>query len=116
MGYIYKITSPLIEGVYIGQTKNEIDGRFHVHKQAIGNYKLSRVMRKYGASNFICEKIESCPNEFLNRREKFWINYYNSYYNGWNTRRGNEDKSNNTYVSLDISRERYEKAYQEAIK
>jgi len=38
--------------------------------------------------NFLFEVIEEVENEKLDEREKYWINYYDSYYNGYNATLG----------------------------
>lgn len=49
-------------------------------------------MRKYGKENFTFEIIELCPedNNILSTREKYWIDFYNSYEEGYNETRGGE--------------------------
>lgn len=42
-------------------------------------------MKKYGIDNFSCEEIEEVENKQLDEREKYWIKYYNSYYDGYNS-------------------------------
>ena len=50
-------------------------------------------MRKYGYNHFSIEQIEECPNELLQEREKYWIEYYDSYKNGYNATLGGEGKT-----------------------
>lgn len=45
-------------------------------------------MNKYGIENFLCETIEEVSNDKLDEREKYWINYYDSYNNGYNSTLG----------------------------
>jgi hypothetical protein len=33
-------------------------------------------------------QIEECNNDLLNDRERYWINYYDSYKNGYNNTYG----------------------------
>lgn len=49
-------------------------------------------MRKYGINNFNFEIIELCSddNNLLSEREKYWIDFYNSYETGYNETRGGE--------------------------
>ena len=93
IGYIYKITSPN-NRIYIGQTIN-LKQRKSVYKNNlfIGQIKLWNNCKKYNwkpIDTFII--IEEClcgKNKFnLNEREKYWINFYNSYYNGLNCTNG----------------------------
>lgn len=56
-------------------------------------------MDKYGRDNFSFEIIESnLTNENVNDRERFWIKFYNSYYNGYNCSFGGE--GGDTYSKL----------------
>lgn len=41
-------------------------------------------MNKYGISNFTFEIIEECDKQSLNEREIYWIEYYDSFHNGYN--------------------------------
>lgn len=72
---IIYLTTNLINGkMYIGlDTKNNENylGSGLILKQAI---------EKYGKENFKKETLEECKNkEELYKREKYWINYYNSF-------------------------------------
>ena len=93
MGYIYKITNKINGKVYIGQTIKTVEKRFTQHKNNSNKTYFSQIVlykafNKYGIENFICETIEKVPNEELNNREKYWINYYDSYFNGYNSTLG----------------------------
>lgn len=92
MGYIYKIENQLNHHVYIGQTSRTIQQRWqeHINKEHEGCTALQRAFRKYGISNFTIELLEECENDKLNEREIWWIEYYNSYYNGYNLTLGGE--------------------------
>lgn len=97
MGLIYKCTSPSGKS-YIGQTIFNEQHRWTDHccrayrKQDPGyNYKLSRAIRKYGKENFTIEILENnLPKELLNEREKYWINFYDTFLNGYNQTLGGE--------------------------
>ena len=93
MGYIYKITNKVNDKIYIGQTVKTVEKRFQQHKNNsnktyFSQIVLYRAFNKYGIENFICEEIEEVPNELLDEREKYWINYYDSYFNGYNSTLG----------------------------
>ena len=89
MGYIYKIQNLINNHVYIGQTVKNYHKRFLQHK---ANYDkpyfsqltLYKAFKKYGLENFSFEPIEEVENEKLDEKEKYWINYYDSYKNGYN--------------------------------
>ena len=93
MGYIYKITNTLNDKVYIGQTIKAVQKRFTQHKNNSNKEYFSQIVlykafNKYGIENFICEEIEEVPNDKLDEREKYWIEYYDSYFNGYNSTLG----------------------------
>ena len=93
MGYIYKITNKVNNKIYIGQTVKTVHKRFTQHinnsnKPYFSQIVLYKAFNKYGIDNFICETIEEVPNELLDEREKYWIEYYNTYFDGYNSTLG----------------------------
>ena len=94
-GIIYKVTNKINNKIYIGQTVQPLHIRWQGHCQNInnGNYQMviKRAIHKYGKENFIIEEIEKCNQELLNEREKYWISFYNSYENGYNSTLGGQD-------------------------
>ena len=88
MGYIYKITNRLNNKVYVGQTKYTLAHRFSQHKNSLASTDLHDDMKLYGSENFFIEELEQCINDQLNEREKYWIQYFDSYNNGYNMNRG----------------------------
>lgn len=90
---IYKITNLINNKCYIGQTIKPADQRWQEHKyRAFENIKteenkpLYYAMRKYGLSNFKFEVIQDNIETFeqLDKAEIYWIDYYNSFVNGYN--------------------------------
>ena len=61
---------------------------------------FARAIRKYGKDNFIIEVIDEAneQNE-LNRKEQYWIQYYNSIDNGYNETDAISKCGGNTYRS-----------------
>ena len=94
MGHIYKITNKINNMAYIGQTIYSIENRWKEHLQISSDSTrrsfsaVHKAIQKYGKENFIIEEIEECDNNLLNEREIYWINYYNTYENGYNLTRG----------------------------
>lgn len=93
MGYIYKITNTLNNKIYIGQTIKTVQKRFTQHKNNSNKEYFSQIVlykafNKYGIENFVCEEIEEVTNDKLDERERYWINYYDSYFNGYNSTLG----------------------------
>jgi hypothetical protein len=52
---------------------------------------VHKAINKYGKSNFTIEVIEEVESTDLNDREKYWIKYYDSYNNGYNSTKGGQD-------------------------
>lgn len=93
MGFIYKITNTENGKIYIGQTTKTIEKRFRQHqnnsnKSYFSQIVLYKAFNKYGFDKFKCEQIEEISNDKLDEREKYWIKYYNSYYDGYNSTLG----------------------------
>lgn len=98
MSKIYKITNNINSKIYIGKTKLNISERFKQHcsdstKNSEEKRPLYNAMKKYGTEHFQVELIEECADEIADEREKFWINFYNSYYDGYNATLGGDGKS-----------------------
>ena len=97
---IYKITNLINNHCYIGQSVN-IAKRWVREKSDANNINsesyntaLSRAFRKYGIENFSFEIIEECDQTVLNEREKYWITYYDSHHNGYNSTDGGDGNLN----------------------
>lgn len=92
MPNIYIIKNKINDKVYIGQTINKIETRFINHKMAsrIEDTKFYRAIRKYGEDNFYIELLEEVDINSLNEREQYWINFYDSYNNGYNSTLGGD--------------------------
>lgn len=95
-GFIYKITNKVNGKSYIGQTIQSVKERFYQHcatkcSQAILNMVIHKAITKYGKSNFTIEIIEEVESANLNDRERYWIRYYDSYNNGYNSTEGGQD-------------------------
>jgi len=91
---IYKIENIINGKVYIGQTQ-DIYKRWHEHQRMLQNgthynRHLSGAYNKYGPDSFRYSILEECDIEDLHEREIYWINYYNSFNNGYNLTLGGE--------------------------
>ena len=93
MGIIYKIINDINDKVYIGQTIQPLIKRWQSHikdSKKVDTY-FYRAIRKYGIEHFLIEPIEkNIPNESLNDRERYWIQFYDSYHNGYNSTEGGD--------------------------
>jgi group I intron endonuclease len=90
--------------VYIGQTTRSIKSRFTRHiTDALSNTldtHFARAIRKYGASNFIVEEIDSAQTqEELTLKEQKWIRYYDAVNVGYNETDAVYKCGGNTYKS-----------------
>lgn len=108
MGVIYKATCLISNRAYIGQTKRTLDKRRKEHEQMKGDYSFHKALKKYGLDNFVWEIIEECPDDQLDSREIYWVNYYNTYYEGYNSTKGGDNAN-----SLDNWRQTHEKEVQQ---
>lgn len=105
-GFIYKITNTINSKSYIGQTIQNVKERFYQHcatkcSKAVSNMAIHRAIKKYGKSNFTVEVIEEIDSANLNDRERYWIKYYNSYNNGYNSTKGGQDGCK-SFKDLDV--------------
>lgn len=96
IGVIYKITNLINGKIYIGQTIQNLKDRWYRHCGYSGsegeqNMVIKKAVHKYGKENFTIEELESCQAVDLNEKEKYWINYYNSYKEGYNATKGGQD-------------------------
>ena len=102
---IYKITNKVNGKVYIGQSV-DIERRWKEHRQRPFNSNsqqynspLYRAIRKHGLDNFIFQVIEEGLPSELNDKEIYWINYYNSYLNGYNLTLGGDTGEHNAKLT-----------------
>ena len=85
---IYKITNLYNGKIYIGQTQNLYE-RHKEHFSALyrgchPNALMQEDWQKY-SKYFRWEIVELCAENKLNEREKYWIDFYNSFSpNGYN--------------------------------
>ena len=78
-GSIYKIQNTINKKVYIGQTRRDPKIRFQEYKRSCHNVYLENEINLYGIQNFSFEVIDEADSyEQLNKKEIFWISYYNS--------------------------------------
>ena len=95
-GIIYKVTNKENDKVYIGQTIQSLSERKSKHYSKANNESdvnthFINALRKYPKESFNWEIIDEAESqEELNSKEKYWINYYDSVENGYNTKDGGE--------------------------
>lgn len=95
MGYIYKITNQINQKSYIGQTINSIKERMRKHydHSLVATTGIDYAIHKYGKDNFIVEEICQCEDTQLDDLERYYIDLYDTYKNGYNLTIGGQDCS-----------------------
>jgi len=83
---IYKVENIINNKIYIGYTCN-----FHKRKLQHENetkkgssLHFHRALRKCGLNSFIWTIIDECKKEDVKQKEIYWIEFYNSFKNGYN--------------------------------
>lgn len=96
--------------VYVGQTTNLKDR----HKQHVQydpfninakeyDYPLSRGIRKYGEDEYELIILEdNLSLQELNDKEKYWIQYYDTYFNGYNQTLGGKNPTKPIFTEKEI--------------
>ena len=86
---IYCYTNKLNGKRYVGQSIN-LEKRYYQHLYNITAPKpyFDYYLHLYGVDNFVYEVLEYCDKSIQNEREKYWIDYYDSYNNGYNLTNG----------------------------
>lgn len=97
MAYIYKITNDINGKGYIGKTHLSVEKRWTEHrKDAKKENKecrpLYKAIRKYGEENFSVVLLEEVNILEAVEREKYWIDYYNTFKVGYNATQGGDGK------------------------
>lgn len=98
LGKIYLISNDVNNKLYVGQTIQTLNKRFNGHccyskSDRSVNMYIKRAIHKYGKDKFHITLIEECPINLLNDREKYWIDFYDSYNNGYNLTKGGQDSN-----------------------
>ena len=96
-GKIYKIYNDINNKLYIGKTLSTIEERFkqHCHDKTLRKCEkrpLYNAMNKYGEEHFHIELIEECDIDLLSQRECYWIEFYDTYHNGYNATKGGDGR------------------------
>lgn len=107
---IYKITNKINGRVYIGQTIRTLKQRFTAHctRNGCRSY-IGKAIKAHGKDNFTIEEIDTASSlEELNKKEIYWIKYYNStdLSVGYNLTYGGDNR-----VMLDSTKEKIANAH-----
>lgn len=91
-GIIYKATNVATGEVYIGVTTISLHERINdLYNKATKNcgHKFQNAIREYGFESFIWEQIDTGINtDELALKEKYYIQKFDSFHNGYNSDRG----------------------------
>ena len=99
--FIYRIYNIDTNESYVGQTVKTLDYRLKEHireaKRSLRGEKqdfpfFHRILLYYGVDNFAIELLEEVSDEQADEREIYWIDYYNSYYAGYNSTKGGQNR------------------------
>lgn len=93
MGCVYSHTNKINGKKYIGLTIYDIDKRLneHIYNSKTGKYHFHKALRKYGVECFISEILFESDNiNELREKEIHFINYYNTFEDGYNSTKGGE--------------------------
>lgn len=97
---IYKIENKINGKVYIGKSK-DIEKRWKEHRCELNknyhhNKHLQSAWNKYGENNFSFAVIEECTEDILNKKEIYYIGFFNSTNDlyGYNLAQGGEGGNN----------------------
>lgn len=88
MKQIYVIKNLANSKVYVGQSDSAYD-RFRRHRNNKvshdkTNLEIVMAMKEIGAENFYYEILENCDDSVADEREKYYIQKFNSFKNGYN--------------------------------
>lgn len=103
---IYRIVCFRTGEIYIGQTGayrrrvwEHLDMLKHGHH---ANHKLQTAYNEYGRDAFYFEPIEEVPRSKGNEREVYWVEYYDSFFNGFNLTLGGNVRYGIPYIADQI--------------
>ena len=121
---IYKHTCTISGKHYIGQTVTSMERRWKSHQYLAKNNinpsnHFQNAIRKHGVDSFTSELLEeNIPENVVNEKEKYYIQLYNSYTQGYNSSPGNYETGGiqHSQMSKDKMSTIYYEKSNEAIK
>lgn len=88
---IYKITDLTNGEIYIGQSNNiERRKSEHFNNNTYIRTAIDKAIHEKGKDAFIFEVVEECSLDELYDKEKYWINFYDSFNHGYNQTKGGQ--------------------------
>lgn len=105
MSFIYSIENIITGEKYIGNTSFDIKKRWREHchdanRHRCKNRPLYAAINKYGKDNFKVSIIEKCDDNISFDREKYWIEKYGTFKNGYNCTLGGKGALSINYDEL----------------
>lgn len=102
IGHIYLIVNNINGKLYVGKTYTTLEKRFKEHvndskKEKNKNRPLYRAINKYGYDNFIIIPIKTFKESILEEKEKYYIQLFDTYSNGYNATLGGDSRK---YLNL----------------
>ena len=99
---VYKITNNVNDKVYVGITSIGFKNRFKQHVRA--NSYIGREIRRIGVENFKISIIDVAKTrEEIMRKEVYWIDFYDSFNDGYNLTTGGEGASLNRTIKVTLN-------------
>lgn len=102
---IYKFESKKTHKVYIGQSVNINKRKWEHLNNPSNNSLIDKRLKEYGEEAFDFEILELCKPEELDEKEKYWINYYDSYKNGYNLTKGGRAQYGENNINAKLAEE-----------
>lgn len=106
IGIIYKVTNDLNASVYIGQTIYLLENRWEWHlkksQNLMDNSKFHKAIRELGQEHFKIEEVARVNVKDLDDFEIYYINKYDSFFNGYNSTLGGGGKRSYVYTDKNI--------------
>lgn len=105
------ITNQINGKIYIGQTIQPLAQRLQRHfclgesSAAEMGMAIKRAVKKYGKENFKAVVLEECDRSVSDDREKYYIQKYDSYNNGYNCTKGGDGGRSRDFFSIAIQTE-----------
>lgn len=85
VGYIYLISNDVNDKKYVGQTVRDIHVRFDEHCfDPRSTSIIHTAIQDIGYRHFSIKLLETVDIAKLEEREKYWVEYYDAYFNGYN--------------------------------
>ena len=91
MAIIYKIINDINDKVYIGMTTRDVKVRWKEHLRH-SSQLIDKAIQDLGKEHFSIEVIEECSEDEVDSREIYWIEFYDSFNNGYNVTLGGRDE------------------------